>query len=457
MSDKRFEHAEELLRRLAAAIRSSQLYSPGHPIIGRSVAALAEAVSSLHASRPSITIGIVGDEVVVAEVPVGKVETFGVLVRRLHTVGIDRMVIERGVEASELAGFVLALGSETARTGETTAGEPPPFPTFLHIRVGRIQVEDRVVGNLGEMSTIRRLYTDAVSAASVVWESTSKEQKPDADAAGAMIDGLAQAVSENRTALIALTALKKYDNYTFTHMVNVSILTMAQARGVGIEGSLLREFGFAALMHDIGKVKTPAEILNKPAKLDDREFAIMRRHTVDGAEILRRTPAITPLAPVVAFEHHLRIDGTGYPLGVVRQPLNLCTMLCGIADVFDAMRSQRVYQGSHPTDRILEVLKRNDGAQFDRHLVRRFVQLIGIYPAGNLVRLDTGEVAVVVKTYAPDPHRPRVRVLFDARGQRLDLPYDLNLWEAVGEGDHLASVRCPVDPDEFDIDPLTVM
>jgi putative nucleotidyltransferase with HDIG domain len=240
-------------------------------------------------------------------------------------------------------------------------------------------------------------------------------------------------------------------------MVNVSILTMAQARGVGIEGSLLREFGFAALMHDIGKVKTPAEILNKPAKLDDKEFAIMRRHTVDGAEILRRTPAITPLAPVVAFEHHLRIDGTGYPFGVVREPLNLCTMLCGIADVFDAMRSQRVYQGSHPTDRILEVLKRNDGAQFDRHLVRRFVQLIGIYPAGNLVRLDTGEVAVVVKTYAPDPHRPRVRVLFDALGQRLDLPYDLNLWEAVGEGDRLASVRCPVDPAEFDIDPLTVM
>jgi len=466
MSDKRLELAEELLRRLAAAIRSAQLYSPGHPIIGRSVAALAEAVSLLHASRPSITVGIVGDEVVVGDVPVGKVETFGVLARRLHSVGIDRIVIERSVDASELASFMHALGSEAAKTGEATApdappsslsGHSPPFPSFPHIRVGRIQVEDRVVGNLGEMSTIRRLYTDAVSAASVVWESTSKEQKPDADAAGAMIDGLAQAVSENRTALIALTALKKYDNYTFTHMVNVSILTMAQARGVGIEGSLLREFGFAALMHDIGKVKTPAEILNKPAKLDDKEFAIMRRHTVDGAEILRRTPAITPLAPVVAFEHHLRIDGTGYPLGVVREPLNLCTMLCGIADVFDAMRSQRVYQESHPTDRILEVLKRNDGAQFDRHLVRRFVQLIGIYPAGNLVRLNTGEVAVVVKTYAPDPHRPRVRVLFDALGQRLDLPYDLNLWEAPGEGVGLASVRCPVDPAEFDIDPLTVM
>src|SRR4029077_3775768 len=100
---------------------------------------------------------------------------------------------------------------------------------------------------------------------------------------------------------------------------------------------------------------------------------------------------------VVAFEHHLRSDGTGYPLGVSRPHLNLGTMLCGIADVYDAMRSQRVYQEAFPTDRILAVLQRNDGKQFDQYLVRRFAQLVGIYPAGNLVRLDTGEIAVVIK------------------------------------------------------------
>src|SRR4029077_3043437 len=104
------------------------------------------------------------------------------------------------------------------------------------------------------------------------------------------VDGLAHAVAENRTALLALTALKEYDNYTFTHMVNVSILTMGQARGLGIEGPLLRELGLAALMHDIGKVLTPLEILNKAEKLTDGEFTIMKRHTVDGAEILRKTP-----------------------------------------------------------------------------------------------------------------------------------------------------------------------
>jgi hypothetical protein len=119
------------------------------------------------------------------------------------------------------------------------------------------------------------------------------------------------------------------------------------------------------------------------------------------------------------------------------------------------MRSQRAYQSAHPTDRILAVLQRNDGSQFDQNLVRRFVQLLGIYPPGNLVRLSTGEVAVVLRVHAPDPYRPRVRVLFDATGQRLDLPSDRNLWESAGgDPSRLESVVAPLDPEDYGIDPL---
>jgi putative nucleotidyltransferase with HDIG domain len=334
------------------------------------------------------------------------------------------------------------------------------FPTLPHIRVGRVTVEQRIEGSLADMATIKRLYNEAVSVAGSLWESAEIEGKPDAAMARTMIDGLAQAVAQNRTALLALTTLKNYDNYTFTHMVNVSILTMGQARGLGIEGPLLREFGLAALMHDIGKVKTPLEVLNKPDKLTDDEFTIMKRHVVDGAEILRKTPDIPALAPVVAFEHHLRMDGSGYPHGVTRASLNVGTMLCSIADVYDAMRSQRNYQRAFPTDRILEVLKRNDGQQFDQHLVRRFVQLIGIYPAGNLVRLNTGEVAVVTKVHALDPYRPQVRVLIDRGGRPLDMPYDVTLWESAahnGDPRRPNLVVAPLDPKDFDFDPLFLM
>jgi HD-GYP domain-containing protein (c-di-GMP phosphodiesterase class II) len=164
-----------------------------------------------------------------------------------------------------------------------------------------------------------------------------------------------------------------------------------------------------------------------------------------------------PLAPVVAFEHHLRLDGSGYPLNVTRPSLNLATMLCGIADVYDAMRSQRAYQQSFPTARILAVLQRNDGSQFDRYLVRRFAQLMGIYPPGNLVRLDSGEVGIVLRVYAPDPYRPKVRIVADAAGQKLARPYDLNLWESADGQPGAKNVTTPLDPSEVGIDPLTYL
>jgi putative nucleotidyltransferase with HDIG domain len=318
-------------------------------------------------------------------------------------------------------------------------------------------MEEQVPNEEPDAPTLRRMYTEALSVASTVWESARDEAQPDVAAAQSMIDRLAQASVQNRSALMALTALRDYDNYTFTHMVNVSILTMGQARGLGIDGPLLRELGLSALMHDIGKVKTPMEVLNKPDKLTDEEFGIIKRHTIDGAEILRSTPGIPALAPVVAFEHHLRIDGTGYPDGVSRPSLNLATMLVGIADVYDAMRSQRKYQGSFASERVLAVLERNDGAQFDKHLVRRFVQLLGIYPVGNMVKLDTGEAAVVLQIHAPDPYRPKVRVLFAADGTRLEVPRDVNLWDADGANGngHASAVVAPLAATDFGIDPLS--
>jgi len=447
-ASQRARIAEELARRLAAALRGAQLYAPDHPIVKRNVGALAETITVALAAHATLTIGIVEDDLVVGDTPVPRAaETMGELMRRLQQAGIERIVIEDGVEPDEITELVQTV----ARADRGTA---PPTPRLQHIRVGKLQVEQRVEA-VGDMATFQHLYQDAVGIAERLWDSATSEGKPDADAARGIVDSLAQAVAQNRTALLALTALKNYDNYTFTHMVNVSILTMGQGRGLGIEGAALRQLGLAALLHDIGKVRTPPEILNKTEQLTDREFEILKRHTVDGAQILRTTPEVPALAPVVAFEHHLRADGTGYPRGVSRPELNVATMLCGISDVYDAMRSQRVYQQAFPTDRILSVLQRNDGKQFDQNLVRRFVQLVGIYPAGNLVRLDNGETAVVTKAYAPDPYRPRVKVLFAADRTPIPRPFEVNLWE--GHEGFAGAIQAPLDPAEYGIDPLVHM
>ncbi len=447
---------DELIRRFAAASRAMQLYAPEHPLVAKNLTGLLDAYKTLLADVPSIALGLVGGQVVVADTPLPKgAATLGDLTKRLDGAGIERITVDRDVTSQELSDFLTALAALPLRTSPDDSQTEPPIPTFPHIRVGRITEKGHGEGIQADMAAIRRLYNDAVSGAEGIWDAAASQGSADLTVARTIVGDLAETATQNRSAIIALTAMKNYDNYTFTHMVNVSILMMGQARALGIEGRLLREFGLSALMHDIGKVRTPGEILNKPDRLTDNEFAIMRRHVVDGAEILRQTTEMPTIASVVALDHHRRLDGTGYP-NAGQATLNLATQLCSVADVYDAMRSQRAYQRAFPTDRILAIYKQQEGVHFDQHLIRRFVQLIGIYPPGNLVKLSNDEVAVVLKVHAPDPYRPKVKVVLDASGTQLPRPREANLWETVG-GAHDVSVTGPLDPDDYGIDPLTLV
>jgi len=183
---------------------------------------------------------------------------------------IETITLARGVTRDELMTFVLELADRRS---------PVPLAARLdqkgvrRVTIGRINLEQQPDAAAG-IAAARRVYGTAVETAETVWQSAKSGDKPDPGAARKIIDSLAQRVSQDRTSLMALTAIKRYDNYTFTHLVNVSVIAMAQARSLNLEGPLLREFGFAALMHDISKVNTPLEVLNKPDKLTPEEFDI---------------------------------------------------------------------------------------------------------------------------------------------------------------------------------------
>jgi len=364
---------EELLRRFASGVRAAQLYAADHPLLGRNVDGLLAALKVLQQQMPSVAIGIVGSQLVVADTPMPKASSgMSELIKRLRDHGIERIAFDRGVTADEINAFMHAIGSLAGRGGSEHSFN------FPHIHVGRITADEKRDDGIGsDMAAIRQLYSNAVAAAESVWESAVTEGMPDVPAALQAVDGLAEAVTQNRTALVALTAMKNYDNYTFTHMVNVSILTMGQARALGIEGRLLREFGLSALMHDIGKVRTPKEILNKPDKLTDQEFSIMRRHTVDGAEILRRTPEMPILAPIVAFEHHLRLDGTGYPKGLAGDAISLETRIVTAVDVFDALTSARPYRGPMSAEQALGFMASGVGTSLDLACFEALKRVVG--------------------------------------------------------------------------------
>ena len=448
------KRAEELIRRLAAALRGTELYSPAHPLVQRGIDAFMSAATEGLQTSPSIIIGFIGDEIVVDghRLPRGTATLVG-FARDLRERNVEKVTLTRGLTRDEVR-TLIAVFSDRA--------SPAPLADRLaasgvrHVTLGRVVVEE-VSDEQAGIAAARRVYSTAVETAETLWQAAKAGDQPDPDAARKIIDGLARLVTQDRTSLMALTALKKYDNYTFTHMVNVSALAMAQARALNIDGALLREFGFAALMHDIGKVNTPLEVLNKPDKLDKQEFEIMKQHVVDGAHILRRTPEMPALAPIVAFEHHLKQDLSGYPENIGSRKLNLCTMIVSIADVFDALRSNRPYRQGLATARIRAIMDEQNNPAFNQPLLKRFVNIMGLYPVGTLVRLNTEELAVVTAEHPTDPFRPQVKILTNPHGETLEEPLLANTWERDSSGEHPRAVVEAVDPESVNIDPLTYM
>jgi putative nucleotidyltransferase with HDIG domain len=310
------------------------------------------------------------------------------------------------------------------------------------------------------LAAARQIYERSVSTSESLWDAAKAGGTPCAEAAATAVGDLSALIARDPVAIMALATAPSAGSrraYTFTHMVNVAALTMAQASALNIDGPLLEAFGVAALLHDIGKVFTPAEILHKPHRLTPEEFAIMKRHVVDGAAILRRTKGLSPLAAVVAFEHHLKQDLSGYPENVGPRSLNLCTLMVSIADVFDALRSHRPYRQGLATSRIRAIMDQQDNPAFNRPLLMRFVGMLGLFPVGCLVRLLTGELAVVTRERRADPMRPLVLVITDADERMLEQPILARTWLPDALGAHPREVKEPVDPLPLGIDPLSFL
>jgi putative nucleotidyltransferase with HDIG domain len=445
---------DELVRRLASGLRSSELYAANHPLVQRSIDALASAAAAYLTDDSSVVVGFIGDDVVVNDTRLGKGSaSLTGFVRALRDKEIEKITLHRGVTREDVKTFLEELAIRGSRTN---VADRVASRGVRRIAIGKLAIEETPQDDVG-IDAARRVYGTAVSSAESLWQQAKAGDKPDPHTARQIIDSLANIVTQDRTSLMALTALKKYDNYTFTHMVNVAALSMAQARALNLEGPLLREFGFAALMHDIGKVNTPLEVLNKPGKLDKDEFGQMKQHVVDGAHILRRTPEMPALAAIVAFEHHLKQDLSGYPENIGSRKLNLCTMIVSIADVFDALRSNRPYREGLASARIRSIMNEQGNPAFNQVLLRRFVNLIGLFPIGTLVRLSTEEVGVVTAEHPEDPFRPQVKILFNSRGERLEEEPLANTWERDSRGEFLRAVVETVDPDSIELDPLTVL
>jgi putative nucleotidyltransferase with HDIG domain len=285
------------------------------------------------------------------------------------------------------------------------------------------------VSHQEESAAAKRIMGDAADVVDGLLHDVRLGKQVEPSKARPLVKAMHASVLRNPGALLSLTRIKEADTYTFQHSVSICALLVSFTHSLGMDPATVEEAGLGGLLHDVGKMKIPNEILNKPGKLTNEEFGIMKSHAALSRDLLMGVSGISEMVIQIAGEHHEKMDGGGYPRGIAGDAISQIGRMTAVVDVYDALTSNRVYhKGMEPTE-VLKKLLEWSGTHLDGNLVQQFIRVLGIYPVGSLVRLSGGRLAVVVEQ-GEDLLRPVVRVVYDtARKLRLQ-PRDLHLAHA---------------------------
>lgn len=267
----------------------------------------------------------------------------------------------------------------------------------------------------------------AVQVVHQVMSQIPQERLPNVTAVRRAVEDLVDEIMAAKDLLVGMVDLKSLDGYTFSHSVNTAILSLMVGRTLDYSRSQLLELGTGALLHDIGKCLVPQEILQKPGELNAEEFLQVRKHTDLGFHVLRTQFQVGLMVAHVAFQHHERLDGSGYPRGLKGDDMIEYAKLVAVADVYDAVTSDRVYRQRGTPAEGMRVLHEQAGTKLDERYVRRLTSFIVPFPPATIVRLSDGSIALVATVNASDFRRPQVRVLRDPQGRKLSTPQNIDL------------------------------
>ncbi len=278
-----------------------------------------------------------------------------------------------------------------------------------------------------ERAYAEKIQFEASKVVTHVMEDVRLGKQIEVERVNPVVDRMVSSIFRNKDALLGLSRIRQMDKYTFEHSVSVAVLLIAFARELGLEREVIQQIGVGALLHDVGKIKVPDNILNKPGKLTEEEFAVMRDHVVWSDRLLADAPGISDIARAVAAQHHERYDGSGYPRGLKGDEISGFGQMAAIVDVYDAITADRCYHKGQAPTVVLRRLLEWSAYHFNPELVQRFIHCVGIYPAGTLVRLTSGRLALVLETGDKGPLYPLLRVIYDAAKQRFVRPFDIDL------------------------------
>jgi putative nucleotidyltransferase with HDIG domain len=303
-----------------------------------------------------------------------------------------------------------------------------------------------------ELKTAKEVYRAAKAVIQGAMQDVRLGRAINMEDVNRVVSDMAESVLRNLDALTSLSRLKRFDEYTFYHSVNTSLLAMSLGRDLGFTKHELHQIGVGALLHDIGKTKIPNELLNKPGRFEPDEMELMKQHVLRGVEVLSNTTGLAEVYAKPALEHHERVDGSGYPFGRSKDELSRFGLIASIVDIYDAITSDRCYhRGRPPHDALQYLYLISLKGHLDAELVQRFIRVVGVYPVGSLVELNTGEVAVVRRVHRDAPLAPLVIIVKSASNVLLSKPIECDLREETRISGRI--IRTVKGPHDVGIDP----
>ena len=371
----------QFLHGLAQALSTLALYPEGHRSREKALDGLYGNVQDLLAEDARPTFSFLGsDEVIYNDLPLREMRGWD-WSRRLAEIGIQRLQFDRTVQRFELEEFLDMVLARLAFAGIDTSEARQMLPTG--IRYGVVGV-DGEVGLADSTATATIRFTLEDEAETIRWihgEMMEGRTLPLLEAE-AVVRGLSVAMHGDRQIMLPLLRLKEFDQYTTTHSMNVAVLVMALAEWVGMGAGDVRAFGVAGLLHDLGKVKIPKEILNKSGRLTPEERQVMNSHPAEGARMILVSEPELDLAAVVAYEHHIMINGGGYPRFTYERGCHEASRFVHVCDVYDALRTNRPYRDAWPSDKILAYVEERSGVEFDGQIGHAFTRMITEWESG---------------------------------------------------------------------------
>ncbi len=421
--------AENLGKVLASMYRYFTLYPASHPSIREATERLLELLGVFFQETDRVKVGFLGKDLVVLGKHLSRTEgSVPGLNKLFQDQGIEKVCFSSGLEEEEVGRFFSALSLQSKGGAGEKASAGLDHKKWPHITVSQFNTGGTALNLKSGGAPLdldeAKATQDFLDSCRCLVTQIQKKKLIEFNLASEVIENILSGIALEDHAIPIVAQIKEYDEYTYTHILNVSTLSLAMGRLLGFTSQQLRELGLAALLHDTGKILTPKEILQKEGGLSDDEFDVIRMHPVHGAGLLMKVRELPDLVSVVAFEHHIRFNGSGYPQIRTGYMPHLCSRIVAIADIFDALRTNRAYREEVSKEKTLQ---RMSTMRVDPFLFNLFARIANLYSVGETVRLDSNEIGVVHEINPQNAFRPKVRMLYDAENSKVQGDRIVNL------------------------------